>query len=90
MKKGMTIQQAAEEIKRQSVAKADYLVKTDSLHMETCDGVPTLRLLNESGIDQIFRMPFKSFGMVAFWRTRKSHFTAAGMIPAPTPSSTTL
>ena len=53
MKKGMTIQQAAAEIVRQSEAKADYLVKTDSLHMETCDGVPTLRLLNEGGIDLV-------------------------------------
>ena len=45
MKQGMTIQQAAAEIMRQSQAKADYLVNTENLHMETCDGVPTLRLL---------------------------------------------
>ena len=53
MKQGMTIQQAAAEIMRQSEAKADYLVRTDHLHMETCDGVPTLRLLDESGIDRV-------------------------------------
>lgn len=46
MKQGMTIQQAAAEIMRQSQAKADYLVNTENLHMETCDGVPTLRLLD--------------------------------------------
>ena len=34
----MTIQQAAAEIMRQSEAKADYLVNTENLHMETCDG----------------------------------------------------
>ena len=34
-------------------AKADCLVNTENLHMETCDGVPTLRLLDETGIDQV-------------------------------------
>ena len=52
MKQGMTIQQAAAEIMRQSQAKADYLVNTENLHMETCDGVPTLRLL-DGEIDRI-------------------------------------
>ena len=36
MKQGMTIQEAAKEIMRQSQAKADYLVSTSNLHMETC------------------------------------------------------
>ncbi len=53
MKQGMTIQQAATEIMRQSEAKADYLVNTANLHMETCDGAPALRLLDESGIDRV-------------------------------------
>ena len=53
MKQGMTIQQAAAEIMRQSEAKADYLVNTENLHMETCDGVPTLRLLDEDGADRV-------------------------------------
>lgn len=53
MKQGMTIQQAAAEIMRQSEAKADYLVNTENLHMETCDGVPTLRLLDGDGIDRV-------------------------------------
>lgn len=53
MKKGMTIQAAAAEILRQSKAKADYLVNTEHLHMETCDGVPTLRLLDGSGQDRV-------------------------------------
>lgn len=52
MKQGMTIQEAAAEIMRQSEAKADYLVNTENLHMETCDGVPTLRLL-DGGIDRV-------------------------------------
>ncbi|RAZ93875.1 DUF932 domain-containing protein, partial [Klebsiella oxytoca] len=49
----MTIQQAAAEIMRQSQAKADYLVNTANLHMETCDGIPILRLLDESGVDRV-------------------------------------
>lgn len=53
MKQGMTIQQAAAEIMRQSKAKADYLVNTENLHMETCDGTPTLRLLDRDGIDRV-------------------------------------
>lgn len=53
MKQGMTIQDAAKEIMRQSQAKADYLVNTANLHMETCDGVPTLRLLDDSGMDRV-------------------------------------
>ena len=53
MKQGMTIQDAAKEIMRQSQAKADYLVNSANLHMETCDGVPTLRLLDDSGMDRV-------------------------------------
>ena len=53
MKQGITIQEAAKEIMRQSQAKADYLVNTANLHMETCDGIPTLRLLDGSGIDRV-------------------------------------
>lgn len=34
MKQGMTIQQAATEIMRQSEAKADYLVNTANLHID--------------------------------------------------------
>lgn len=53
MKKGMTIQEASKEILRQSQVKADYLVNTENLHMETCDGVPVLRLLDADGIDRV-------------------------------------
>ena len=53
MKQGMTIQEAAQEIMRQSQTKADYLVNTANLHMETCDGIPILRLLDESGVDRV-------------------------------------
>lgn len=49
----MTIQEAAAEIMRQSEAKADYLVNTQHLHMETCDSVPTLRLLDAGGVDRV-------------------------------------
>ena len=49
----MTIQETLKEIIRQSEAKADYLVNTENLHMETCDGVPTLRLLDEQGQDRV-------------------------------------
>ena len=53
MKQGMTIQDAVKEIMRQSQAKADYLVNTANLHMETCDGIPALRLLDETGVDRV-------------------------------------
>lgn len=53
MKQGMTIQQATAEIMRQSQAKADYLVNTGNLHLETCDGAPTLRLLDANRVDRV-------------------------------------
>ena len=49
----MTIQQAAAEIMRQSEAKSDYMVKTQNMHLETCDGIPVLRLLDEQGQDRV-------------------------------------
>ena len=52
MKQGLTIQEMATEILRQSEAKSDYHVNTQNLHMETCDGTPVLRLI-EGGVDQV-------------------------------------
>ncbi len=53
MKKGMTIQETLKEIKRQSTAKADYMVNTQNMHLETCDGTPVLRLLDGDGQDRV-------------------------------------
>lgn len=53
MKKGMTIQETLKEIMRQSDAKADYMVNTRNMHLETCDGAPVLRLLDSSGQDRV-------------------------------------
>ena len=53
MKKGMTIQETLTEIMRQSEAKADYMVNLGNMHLETCDGVPALRLLDETGLDRV-------------------------------------
>lgn len=53
MKKGMTIQETLKEIMRQSAAKTDYMVNTQNMHLETCDGVPVLRLLDKSGLDRV-------------------------------------
>lgn len=49
----MTIQEALKEIMRQSTAKADYMVSTPSMHFETCDGTPVLRLLDGNGLDRV-------------------------------------
>jgi len=53
VKKGMTIQETLKEIMRQSNAKADYMVNTRSMHMETCDGILVLRLLDADGQDRV-------------------------------------
>ena len=53
MKQGMTIQDTLKEIMRQSTAKADYMVNTQNMHLETCDGAPVLRLLDNSGVDRV-------------------------------------
>lgn len=49
----MTIQDTLKEIIRQNAAKADYMVNTRNMHLETCDGVPVLRLLDSSGQDRV-------------------------------------
>ena len=53
MKSGRTIQEMAQEILRQSEAKADYLVNTGRLQMEAWDKTPMLHMLGESGEDQL-------------------------------------
>lgn len=53
MKQGMTIQETFKEIMRQSEAKADYGANTQNMHLETCDGIPVLRLLDNQGQDRV-------------------------------------
>lgn len=53
MKTGRTIQEMAAEIMRQSKAKQDYLVNTESLVMETQDNRPMLCLRGENGAELI-------------------------------------
>lgn len=53
MKSGRSIQDVSREILRQQEAKADYLVATDRLHMDTWGDSPVIRVLNREGIDQI-------------------------------------
>ena len=48
MKQGLTIQEMAKEILRQRDAKADYLVNTERLRMETCDAAPTLHVVDNA------------------------------------------
>ena len=53
MKSGRSIQDVSREILRQQEAKADYLVATDRLHMDTYGDSPVIRVLDREGIDQI-------------------------------------
>ena len=53
MKSGRSIQDVSREILRQQEAKADYLVATDRLHMDTWGDSPVIRVLDREGIDQI-------------------------------------
>ena len=53
MKQGLTIQEMAKEILRQRDAKADYLVNTERLRMETCDAAPTLHVVDNAGVEMM-------------------------------------
>ena len=53
MKAGLTITEMAQEIERQSTAKADYLVNPQALEMEALGGPPMLRVLDSGGVDQM-------------------------------------
>ena len=53
MKPGRTIQEIGAEILRQSQAKEDYLVNTNSIVMEDWDGKPMLHLRGENGMDLV-------------------------------------
>ena len=53
MKSGRSIQDVSREILRQQEAKADYLVATDRLYMDTWGDSPVIRVLDREGIDQI-------------------------------------
>ena len=50
MKSGRSIQDVSREILRQQEAKADYLVATDRLHMDTWGDSPVIRVLDREGI----------------------------------------
>ena len=52
MKTGLTIQQMAQELLRQSKAKQDYLVNTGSLSLSVTSDAPQLRV-TENGLDKI-------------------------------------
>ena len=52
MKTGLTIQQMAQELLRQSKAKQDYLVNTGSLSLSVTSDAPQLRVM-ENGLDKI-------------------------------------
>ena len=53
MKTGRTLQEIGAEILRQSRAKEDYLVNTNSIVMEDWDGKPMLHLRGENGMDLV-------------------------------------
>jgi hypothetical protein len=53
MKSGLTIQQMGLELVRQSQAKEDYLVNTSCITMETSNGQPLLRVLDNNGVDRV-------------------------------------
>lgn len=53
MKAGISIQDMSREILRQAQAKEDYLINTSHLQMEPWDNAPMLRVLDESGNDQV-------------------------------------
>lgn len=62
MKTGLTIQQMAQELLRQSKAKQDYLVNTGSLSLSVTSDAPQLRV-TENGLDMalLCRSPQGSF-----------------------------
>ena len=64
MKTGLTIQQMAQELLRQSKAKQDYLVNTGSLSLSVTSDAPQLRV-TENGLDNRI---FENYtGEVATW-----------------------
>ena len=53
MKAGKTIQELLREIDRQQSVKADYLVNTSNLHVDTWNGKPSLHVLDNSGSELV-------------------------------------
>jgi hypothetical protein len=51
MKSGMTIMEMAGEVKRQSGARADYIVDTRRLEMEAYGNGVVMKMLNDGGVD---------------------------------------
>lgn len=76
MKTGLTIQQMAQELLRQSKAKQDYLVNTGSLSLSVTSDAPQLRV-TENGLDTIQPLIYRlvcSNGMVINdAKTRRNH-----------------
>ena len=60
MKSGRSIQDVSREILRQQEAKADYLVATDRLHMDTWGDSPVIRVLDREGSHWKFSRPHTS------------------------------
>lgn len=59
MKTGRSIQDTYREIMRQTNAKADYLVNTSRIVMETCDREPMLRVTDNEGVDLVEPMDIR-------------------------------
>ena len=59
MRTGRSIQDTYREIMRQTNAKADYLVNTSRIVMETCDREPMLRVTDNEGVDLVEPMDIR-------------------------------
>ena len=59
MKTGRSIQDTYREIMRQTNAKADYLVNTSRIVMETCGREPMLRVTDNEGVDLVEPMDIR-------------------------------
>ena len=66
MKTGLTIQQMAQELLRQSKAKQDYLVNTGSLSLSVTTDAPQLRV-TENGLDKIAPPGYSPDGAPPAW-----------------------
>ena len=59
MKTGRSIQETCREIERQAAAKVDYQVNTSCILMESYEGTPMLRVLDEQGEDLVEPMDIR-------------------------------
>lgn len=72
MKTGLTIQQMAQELLRQSKAKQDYLVNTGSLSLSVTSDAPQLRV-TENGLDKVIAIHGVTPQQIRF-ETMNSHY----------------